>query len=577
MAFWVPMKGKAMNIMFHSCNGFGLNVDNSDDLSGPDPLWRDVLNTHQARPFHVMVGGGGQIFNDSVLHRCQRFREWYETRNALEKYSSPFSSEMQAELEEYYLAQYCKWFSQGLFSLAASQIPMVNILDDHEVIDGYGSYPRRAMDSPVFSGLGAVAFKYYMLFQHQSVVDETEASEPSWILGAAPGPYIKEYSRNVIVDLGSRISLLAVDCRTERTELDIIAEETWEKIMDRCYKDVKSGSTEHLLVVLPVPIAYPRMVWLENILSSRLMRPVKAVGKTGVLGAKLNQLDSGGDALDDLSDHWTAKAHKGERRDVVEQLQDLAAIKSVRVTILRLRGGGDPEYEQGDEAAFTARPMRSARPLSPEDISGNFVPKPFHRTPTGLSTKQRKRADDFAVDLEGGLDISLNVEVNPKDPAGITVPYRILVPRLFHDEDDEKKHNALLASEQPSGFKRLLSFRETAYHKRKRHTSRASLFSPQTSPPELLPIAPNEERYGYDTVSSGDRYDSQGDVLDVRLDAAQSIDEGFLFLVRFFMDIGHYKDPALNTADSFCAGLGLHIIVTYPLRRRARINVHLGV
>jgi len=65
------------------------------------------------------------------------------------------------------------------------------------------------------------------------------------------------------------------------------------------------------------------------------MRPVKAVGKTGVLGTKLNQLDSGGDALDDLSDHWTAKAHKGERRDVVEQLQDLAAIKSVRVTILR--------------------------------------------------------------------------------------------------------------------------------------------------------------------------------------------------------------------------------------------------
>lgn len=179
----------------------------------------------------------------------------------------------------------------------------------------------------------------------------------------------------------------------------------------------------------------------------------------------------------------------------------------------RLRGGGDPEYEQGDEAAFTARPMRSARPLSPEDVSGNFVPKPFHRTPTGLSTKQRKRADDFAVDLEGGLDISLNVEVNPKDPAGITVPYRILVPRLFHDEDDEKKHNALLASEQPSGFKRLLSFRGKRPTTSASDTQSAHHYSPpQISPPELRPIARGDERYGYDTVSSGDRYDSQGDV-----------------------------------------------------------------
>ena len=57
---------------------------------------------------------------------------------------------------------------------------------------------------------------------------------------------------------------MAVDCRTERTELDVVAEATWEKIMDRCYKDVKTGTTKHLLVVLPVPIAYPRLDWLEK-------------------------------------------------------------------------------------------------------------------------------------------------------------------------------------------------------------------------------------------------------------------------------------------------------------------------
>ncbi|MBE3111300.1 MAG: hypothetical protein IMZ46_12445 [Acidobacteria bacterium] len=120
----------------------------------------------------------------------------------------------------------------------------------------------------------------------------------------------------------------------------------------------------------------------------------------------------------------------------------------------RLRGGADREYEEGDEEAFTARPVRA-----PDGADGEFRPKPFHRTPTGLSVKQRRRADDFTVDLEGGLDICVNVEVSPRDPAGITVPYRLLVPRLFHDEDDERRHDEVLAKEVPKGgFKRFLSF-----------------------------------------------------------------------------------------------------------------------
>ena len=72
------------------------------------------------------------------------------------------------------------------------------------------------MSTRVFCGLGAVAFKYYMLFQHQSVPDESTSDEPSWLMGAAPGPYINELSRSVFVSLGKNIALLALDCRTER-------------------------------------------------------------------------------------------------------------------------------------------------------------------------------------------------------------------------------------------------------------------------------------------------------------------------------------------------------------------------
>jgi hypothetical protein len=69
-----------------------------------------------------------------------------------------------------------------------------------------------------------------------------------------------------------------------------------------------------------------------------------------------------------------------------------------------------------------------------------FRPGPFHRRPTNLSQKASKKVplqgDDGVgtyVNLEGGLDITLNLEVKPYDPAGITTSYRLLVPALWYE------------------------------------------------------------------------------------------------------------------------------------------------
>lgn len=208
------------------------------------------------------------------------------------------------------------------------------------------------MSTPVFSGLGTVAFKYYMLFQHQSVPDEGQAEEPSWLLGAAPGPYINQLSRSVFMFLGKHVAFLGLDCRTERMvgyvptlkwptadgpqKDEILSEASYELVFDRCRREIVEGETKHLIVLLGVPIAYPRLVWLENLLTSKVMDPVKAIGRTGVLGNLLNKFDGGVEILDDLDDHWTASNHKAERKWFIEELQDLAAEKSVRITILGL-------------------------------------------------------------------------------------------------------------------------------------------------------------------------------------------------------------------------------------------------
>lgn len=136
-------------------------------------------------------------------------------------------------------------------------------------------------------------------------------------------------------------------------------------MLDRCRREIEEGETKHLLVLLGVPIAYPRMVWLENILTSRAMAPVKALGRAGILKAGfLNRFDGGVEVLDDLDDHWTARGHKEERSFLIQDLQDLAAEKSVRITIL----GGDVHL--GAVGQFYSDPKLQI----PKDRDHRYIP-----------------------------------------------------------------------------------------------------------------------------------------------------------------------------------------------------------
>jgi hypothetical protein len=137
--------------------------------------------------------------------------------------------------------------------------------------------------------------------------------------------------------MGKRVAFLGLDCRTERRRDMILSEHTYDLILKRCRREIVHGETKHLIVLVGVPVAYPRLVWLENILTSRLLDPIKFLGRAGMLGGFLNKFDGGVEVLDDLDDHWTARNHKDERNWFIEELQELAAEKSVRITIL----GGD--------------------------------------------------------------------------------------------------------------------------------------------------------------------------------------------------------------------------------------------
>lgn len=129
-----------------------------------------------------------------------------------------------------------------------------------------------------------------------------------------------------------------------------------------------------------------------------------------------------------------------------------------------LRGGSGGN---DDEGYFPTMPPATGHisqhpvDLAPTSLAGQApqqglgpVRNKFQRTPTGLSEKQIRQGLVQDIDLEGGLDICLNVEVSQKDPAGITMPYRLLVPALWYDESQDRLMEPKVAS---GGLKRWRS------------------------------------------------------------------------------------------------------------------------
>ncbi|KAL6710336.1 hypothetical protein ACN47E_009282 [Coniothyrium glycines] len=369
--FAIPSTHQSMRIMFHSCNGFSVGTD-VDAWSGP-ALWNDVLRMHQQRPFHVMIGGGDQIYNDGVRVDGP-LKPWTDIHSPHKRREFPFDEKMRAECDEYYFNNYVRWYGHKPFSTANGQIPQVNIWDDHDIIDGFGSYTDHFMRCPVFRGIGGVAHKYYLLFQHHlappkstfttdapqttAIADQGKATtpadavqlkntfvmtndvgDPSYIIGAKPGPYVEERSRSIYCQLGARIAFAGLDARTERTRHQINYPETYKTLFARLDKEFSANKDlKHLILLLGVPIAYPRLIWLENILQSPFIAPIKFLNKRfGWAGGFFNQFDGKVDLLDDLDDHYTARQHKTERRELIQMLQNFSKKFSARVTIL----GGD--------------------------------------------------------------------------------------------------------------------------------------------------------------------------------------------------------------------------------------------
>ena len=106
--FTVPSSSQSMRIMFYSCNGFSIGTD---EWSGP-VLWNDALRIHAQNPFHAMIGGGDQIYNDGVRVDGP-LKAWTDIGNPRKRRDYPFDEDLRTACDSYYFANYVSLLSKS--------------------------------------------------------------------------------------------------------------------------------------------------------------------------------------------------------------------------------------------------------------------------------------------------------------------------------------------------------------------------------------------------------------------------------------------------------------------------------
>ncbi|KNC30212.1 hypothetical protein FF38_09738 [Lucilia cuprina] len=190
------------------------------------------------------------------------------------------------------------------------------------------------------------------------------------------------------------------------------------KILKECEAN---SDIKHIYLMLGVPIAYPRMVWAENVMSSKLIKPVKWLSKKQIiLKGLVNPFDGEVELLDDLNDHWTAKDHKHERNEFLSRLMKFQAEHKVRITVLT-----------GDVHLCSVGVFRSISKPSPEQDS-NFIVSPVSSAivntppPSNLADFMNKRNKTHVF---RGSVLERNIPIFNKDTTGNELNNKTCLPR----------------------------------------------------------------------------------------------------------------------------------------------------
>ncbi|KAJ1509085.1 hypothetical protein HMI54_002640 [Coelomomyces lativittatus] len=340
--FYVPGEHQAWRFVFYSCNGLSLDVaePRKQKYNGIQPLWNAVWKEHLAQPIHLLIGGGDQLYFDAVFEVVPGLNTWARMPSNPQRKEVPFDEEMERGVAWFYLNHYLHGFMEGVLAHVLRSIPSCMSWDDHDIFDGWGSYPDYLHQSLVFQGIFHAALRFYLLFQHHTTP----------LLANADG-YLGHPGFHRVVQCGASMALLLPDTRTERTLDTVVTSFSWDAMFHALHH-LPTSSLRHVLLVAPVPMVYPPSSAdpLVNALGTSVRAVssmVHSIGKLFNENVTLNASLIGSplyksavnrfgepELLDDLRDHWTHGTHVEEKQRVLLRLVSWAQQHRGRVTVL---------------------------------------------------------------------------------------------------------------------------------------------------------------------------------------------------------------------------------------------------
>jgi hypothetical protein len=337
----VPAAGQAPRMAYASCNGFS----SSKLMKGvkyPNSLWNTMADKHglpplpsaiqekkdrekdkntmpevkEPSPYHLLLLGGDQVYADAMWETQKPMKDWLHL--SWDKGNKAHVTEtMRKALDTFYFDLYCSRWSQPEVQQMLARVPNIAMWDDHDFMDGWGSYPPERQDCEVFDAIWTAASKAFSIFQQQLKDGERR---PGFI-GKADANWWQQPDKqetrkgafSFAYTIGN-VAILAIDMRSQRTsETQVVSQTHWDEIYKWIDDELPEKKVEHLLVMSSIPVIYPGFDVVETVL--------------GIFPGHQ-------DLEDDLRDHWNSQPHKGERVRMVHNLLAVPSKKGVRTTIL---------------------------------------------------------------------------------------------------------------------------------------------------------------------------------------------------------------------------------------------------
>ncbi|KAA8576590.1 hypothetical protein EYC84_006689 [Monilinia fructicola] len=287
------------------------------------------------------LGGiGDQIYGDRLWKEVPLLKQWLAMSGKENRRSAAWTARHDEDVSHAYFHYYTSHFDQPYLREAFAQIPHILQIDDHDIFDGYGSYPEYMQNSNMFRNIGRIALT--LIYLRSPELAGTLSN--IWAL---------------------QLFVVGPDCRSERNQRQVLAGPTYQGIFPKVA--TLPPSVQHCIWMISVPIIYPRLEAVESLahtmatgkkavnstynllgkvtssvagvvggkeaVATGFSHVKKAVGKSGLMGGVLNTFGDI-DIADELRDMWTHESKDLERTYLIRTLQGIAHQKGIRMTFL---------------------------------------------------------------------------------------------------------------------------------------------------------------------------------------------------------------------------------------------------